>query len=136
MSGRAFLDTNVLIYALAQNDSRTIRAEQLLQAGGRVSVQVLNEFASVTRRKLALDWPDVLAALGAIRTLCGDPIALDAAVHDDGVALARQHQLSIYDAMIVAAARAAKCEVVFSEDLQDGRRFGPDLRIENPFAAP
>jgi predicted nucleic acid-binding protein len=136
MSARAFLDTNILIYALAQNDPRTLTAEQLLQAGGRISVQVLNEFVSVTRRKLGLDWPDVTAALVAIRTLCGDPIALDAAVHDAGVALARQHQLSIYDAMIVAAARSGKCEVVFSEDLQDGRKFGPDLRIENPFAAP
>jgi predicted nucleic acid-binding protein len=136
MNARAFLDTNVLIYALAQNDPRSIAAEQLLQAGGRVSVQVLNEFVSVTRRKLALAWPDVIAALGAIRTLCGDPIALDRAVHDTGVELARRHQISIYDAMIVAAARAAKCEVVYSEDLQDGRSFGSDLRIENPFAGP
>ena len=136
MSARAFLDANVLIYALAQDDPRSIAAEQLLQAGGRVSVQVLNEFVSVTRRKLALAWPDVIAALGAIRTLCGDPIALDRDVHDAGVELARLHQLSIYDAMIVAAARSAKCKVVFSEDLPDGRSFGPDLRIENPFTVP
>ena len=136
MSARVFLDTNVLIYALAQDDPRSATAEHLLQAGGRVSVQVLNEFVSVARRKLALPWPDVLAALAAIKTLCGDPIALDGAVHDAGVALAARHRLSIYDAMIVAAARSAKCGLVYSEDLQDGRRFGPELRIENPFAAP
>jgi predicted nucleic acid-binding protein len=135
MSAKAFFDTNVLIYALAQGDPRGLVADRLLQAGGRVSVQVLNEFVSVTRRKLALPWPGVLAALGAIRTLCGDPIALDAVVHDAAVALASQHLLSIYDAMIVAAAQSAKCEVVYTEDLQDGRRFGPNLRIENPFTA-
>jgi predicted nucleic acid-binding protein len=133
MSAKAFLDTNVLIYALAQGDPRGLVADRLLQAGGRVSVQVLNEFVSVTRRKLALPWPDVLAALGAIRTLCGDPIALDGKVHDAAIALASRHLLSIYDAMIVAAAQSAKCEVVYTEDLQDGRRFGPNLRIENPF---
>jgi predicted nucleic acid-binding protein len=136
MSAKAFLDTNVLIYALARNDPRSIVAERLLQAGGRVSVQVLNEFVSVTRRKLTLAWPDVMAALGAVRTLCGDPIALDSAVHEDGVALAQRHRISIYDAMIVAAARSAKCEVVYTEDLQDGRIFGADLLIENPFAVP
>jgi predicted nucleic acid-binding protein len=134
MSAKAFLDTNVLIYALAQNDPRSVTAERLLQAGGRVSVQVLNEFVSVTRRKLALPWPDVLAALGAIRTLCGAPAALDETVHDAAVALASRHLISIYDAMIVAAAQSARCDVVYSEDLQDGRHFGPDLRIENPFA--
>jgi predicted nucleic acid-binding protein len=133
MSAKAFLDTNVLVYALAQNDPRSVVAEQLLLAGGSVSVQVLNEFISVTRRKLRLPWPDVLTALSAVRTLCGDPIALDSALHDDGVALAEQHQLGIYDAMIVAAARCAKCDVLYSEDLQDGRRFDRDLRIENPF---
>jgi predicted nucleic acid-binding protein len=60
---------------------------------------------------------------------------LDAVVQDAAVALASQHLLSIYDAMIVAAAQSAKCEVVYTEDLQDGRRFGPNLRIENPFTA-
>lgn len=135
MSARAFLDTNILVYALAENDHRSAAAERLLRAGGRVSVQVLNEFVSVARRKLAFPWPDVLVALGAVRTLCGDPISLDAALHEAGVALAQRHQLSIYDAMIVAAARSARCEVLYTEDMQAGRSFGPDLRIENPFAA-
>lgn len=134
MRGRAFLDTNVLIYAVGADPARTAIAERLLLAGGYVSVQVLNEFVAVVRRKLSFPWPDVHAALASIRRLCGEPVALDGAVHDAGVALAERHNLSIYDALIVAAAQSAKCEVVYSEDMHHGHRFEDGLRIENPFA--
>jgi predicted nucleic acid-binding protein len=70
MSDRAFLDTNVLVYALGQRDDRTPIAEGLLAAGGVISVQVLNELASVAHRKLKMSWSDVTAALDAIKTLC------------------------------------------------------------------
>jgi predicted nucleic acid-binding protein len=133
MSARAFLDTNVLVYALARNEPRTETAERLLQAGGSISVQVLNEFVSVARRKLAMPWPDVKLALWRIRQLCGDPVALNVALHEAGVDLAERHNLSFYDALVVAAARAARCEVLYSEDMQHGRRFDGGLRIENPF---
>jgi predicted nucleic acid-binding protein len=133
MSAKAFLDTNILVYALARDDARAATAERLLLAGGRVSVQVLNEFASVARRKLAMPWPDVRAALADLRRLCGDPIAIDVALHEAGLALAERHGLNLYDALIVAAARAARCDVLYSEDMQDGRRFDGGLRIENPF---
>jgi len=134
MNAKAFLDTNVLIYALAQNDPRAAAAERLLLTGGRVSVQVLNEFVSVARRKLAMPWPDVKAALADVRRLCGDPIPVDIGLHEAGVTLAEQHNLSLYDALVVAAAQAARCEVLYSEDMQDGRRFDGGLRVENPFA--
>lgn len=134
MSGKAFFDTNVLIYALASNDRRAAAALQLLSTGGVVSVQVLNEFVSVTRRKLAQPWTEVLAAVAAIRDLCGSPLAIDAAVHDEAVALASTHGLNIYDALVVSSARAARCDVLYSEDLQHGRAFDA-LRIENPFLA-
>ena len=47
MPARALLDTNVLIYALVENDPRSAKAEELLAAGGIISVQILNEFTSV-----------------------------------------------------------------------------------------
>jgi predicted nucleic acid-binding protein len=135
MNDRAFFDTNVVIYALAQNDPRNAVAERLLLQGGRISVQVLNEFVSVARGKLRLTWPEVTEALAAIRSLCGDPIAIDVEMHEQGVALAQAHGFAIYDALIIAAARRARCDVLYSEDMQAGRRFGAGLRIENPFAS-
>ena len=135
MSAKAFLDTNIVVYALAQSDARTAVAERLLLSGGVVSVQVLNEFVAVARRKLNRSWPDVRAALTAIRQLCGDPLAVDAAIHDVAIDLAEANGLSIYDATIVAAAEAAGCDVLYSEDMQHGRAFAGGLRIENPFLA-
>src|SRR5512143_2320292 len=58
MSGvAAFFDTNVLLYLLSGDPMKADRAETLLAAGGVISVQVLNEFAAVASRKLAMDWP-------------------------------------------------------------------------------
>jgi predicted nucleic acid-binding protein len=135
MNDRAFFDTNVVISALAQNDPRNAVAERLLLRGGRISVQVLNEFVSVARGKLRLTWPEVTEALAALRSLCGDPIAIDVEMHEQAVALAQAHGLAIYDALIVAAAQRARCDVLYSEDMQAGRRFEAGLRIENPFAS-
>jgi predicted nucleic acid-binding protein len=133
MSVSAFFDTNVLIYAVAQNDARAAIAQGLLSAGGRVSVQVLNEFASVARKKLNYAWPDIRVALAAVRRLCPDPVDLGVGVHDRAVVLAERHSLSFYDALIVAAAQQARCDVLYSEDMQHGHVFDGALRIENPF---
>jgi predicted nucleic acid-binding protein len=133
MSDRAFLGTNVLIYALALGDPKAAVAERLLLAGGRISVQVLNEFASVATRKLAMPWPDLRAALVEVRRLCGDPVTLDESLHVAALDLAEQHGLNVYDALIVAAARSARCDVLYTEDMQHGRRFEGGPRIENPF---
>ena len=67
MPARAFFDTNVLIYALAKGDPRSKRPEELLAAGGVLSVQILNEFVSVARRKILMSWSEVMEALGVIR---------------------------------------------------------------------
>ena len=55
------------------------------------------------------------------------------ALYSEALVLAGKHRLSWYDSLIVAAAMEAGCSLLYSEDLQSGRRFG-DLRIENPFA--
>lgn len=132
MPAERFFDTNILIYAFAANDSRSARAEALIADGGVIGVQVLNEFTNVTRRKLTWDWKQVEAALGVIEDLLGPVRPLTAEIHAEAVTLARNHRLSFYDALIVAAATDAGCRLVFSEDLQHGRKFGA-VTIENPF---
>ncbi len=132
MPAERFLDTNILIYAFAADDPRGARAEALLADGGVIGVQVLNEFTNVTRRKLGWRWQQIEAALGVIHELLGPARALTAAIHAAAVTLAREHELSFYDALVVAAAMDAGCKVLSSEDLQHGRKFGA-LTIENPF---
>jgi predicted nucleic acid-binding protein len=60
-------------------------------------------------------------------------VPLTAETHDLGLHLARRHQLSIYDAMIVASALEAQCETLWTEDLADGAVFEERLRVSNPF---
>ena len=92
---RPFLDTNILLYAALQPDPRSETARGLLARGGLVSVQVLNEFTAVARRKLRRPWPEVMQALAAIRTLCPAPRPLTVATHEAAVGLAERLGLSL-----------------------------------------
>jgi predicted nucleic acid-binding protein len=132
MADRRFFDTNILVYAFAADDPRSVRAEALIADGGVIGVQVLNEFTNVTRRKLRWDWEQIDASLAVIEELLGVARPLTTALHAQAVVLARNSKLSFYDALIVAAAIDADCEILCSEDLQDGQKFGT-LTVENPF---
>ncbi len=130
---RAFFDTNILVYAFA-DDSRSALAKELLQTGGIITVQSLNELANVLRRKHLLDWPNVRSHLQAVRMQCHGLVILDETIHDHGLTIAQRHNLSIYDSMILAAALAAECDTLYSEDMQHGLLIDERLRIVNPFA--
>lgn len=128
---KAFFDTNILVYA-ATSDEKKRQAAYCLGRGGIISVQVLNEFVHVARRKLRHDWPQIELALGIFRASLDSivPVTLD--THTYAVLFAREHGLSFYDALIVAAAIEAGCDTLFTEDMQHGRKFG-GLTIVNPF---
>jgi predicted nucleic acid-binding protein len=130
-----FLDTNILLYAALQPDPRSETARALLARGGLISVQVLNEFTAVARRKLHRPWPEVAQALKAIRILCPAPRPLTLAVHEAALGLAAELGYTIYDALILASALEAGCDTLLSEDLQHGQVVEGRLTIRNPFAA-
>jgi predicted nucleic acid-binding protein len=114
MTAKPFLDTNVLIYAFAADDPRSEPAEALLAAGGVISIQVLNEFVNVSRRKLAREWVEIERQLEVLRTLLDAPVALTLDLHEAAVAYARDYGFAFYDALIVAAANSAGCTIVYS----------------------
>ncbi len=126
-----FFDTNVLVYAFLDVEKRG-RALETLTQGGVISAQVLNEFTHVAHRKRRRSWPEIEAALAVIRDWFRDIAPITSATHAAAVALARDHSLAFYDALILAAAIEAGCETLYSEDFQHGRRFG-DLTVVNPF---
>jgi predicted nucleic acid-binding protein len=132
MPAKRFFDTNILIYAFAAGDPRGAQAESLIAEGGVIGVQVLNEFTNVTRRKLRWQWDQIEASLAVVEELLGPVAPLTTAIHARAVVLARDRELSVHDALIVAAAQDAGCERLFSEDLQHGQRFGT-LTVEDPF---
>jgi predicted nucleic acid-binding protein len=134
MSDKAFFDTNVLVYVVGQKDERTAKAEVLVANGGVVSVQVLNELASVSRRKLGMSWEEIGDALAAIRVLCPSPRPLTIDTHDAGVRIANKYGFQFYDALIAAAALEAECTTLYTEDFQDGQVIEGRLTVRNPFA--
>ncbi len=130
----AFLDSDILVYAALQPDWRSETARELLAAGGVISVQVLNEFANVARRKLRRPWPEMIRrALADLRLLCPPPLPLTAATHEAALAMAVRHGFSFYDALIVASALEAGCTTLLSEDMRDNLVIGERLTLRNPF---
>lgn len=129
---KVFIDSNVLIYLLSADASKADQAEAVMQKGGLISVQVLNEVANVARRKLAMSWEEINEILTLVRMLCqAEPLTVE--THDKGISIAERYMLSIYDAMIVAAALIGRCDTLYSEDMQDGLLIDNQLRICNPF---
>lgn len=130
---KKFFDTNVLLYLLSADSAKAQRAEELVAEGGSVSVQVLNEFASVASRRLRMPIPEIRDCLEPIRSVCAvEPHTVE--THARGLDVAERCGLSIYDSMIVAAALLAGCDTLCSEDLQDGQRID-GLLISNPFSS-
>jgi predicted nucleic acid-binding protein len=127
-----FFDTNVILYLLSSDRARADRAEKELSAGGVVSVQVLNEFASIASRKLKMSIAEIRDVLATIRAVC-TIVPLSEETHDLGLQVADRYGLSVYDAMIVAAALLAGCKRVISEDMQDGQVVEGRVRMRNPF---
>lgn len=128
----SFIDTNVLVYLASGVHTKADRAEALVGDGGTISVQVLNELTNVARRKMRLSWPDTRAFLAPLRELLAvRPLSIE--IHERGLTLGARYNLSTYDAMIVASALDADCDVLWSEDMQDGLVIDRRLRIANPF---
>jgi predicted nucleic acid-binding protein len=129
---KVFIDTNILLYLLSADHDKADRAELIVQAGGLISVQVLNEMANIPLRKLAMPWREINEVLSLIRSLC-PTVPLTIETHDRGRLVAERYGLSVYDAMIVAAALLGGCETLYSEDMQNGLLIDQQLRICNPF---
>ena len=133
-ASEVFLDTNVLVYLLSGDPARADIAQELLRNEGVVSVQVLNEFASIALRKMGLRLDEVQDILNGIRQFCRvEPVTIE--THELGLAYSARYGYSIYDSMILAAATLAGCGTLMSEDMQADQEIAKDVVIRNPFAA-
>ena len=136
MSASAFFDTNVFVYALVQDDPRSLAAEDLIAKGGTVSVQVLNEFVDVVRRKAKMSWDEIRIAIEDINVLCPDPLPITIDTHVQALAIAEKYGYRIYDALIAASALEARCAILYSVGMQDGQVIDGRLTNRNPFHPP
>ncbi len=128
----SFFDTSVLLYLLSSESRKADSVETLLAESGVISVQVLNEFAAVAIRKLAMPLVDVREILDTVRSVCRtEPLTVDD--HDRAGQLLERYRFSFYDSVIVASALRAACKVLYTEDLQHGQLIERRLKVVNPF---
>ena len=128
-----FFDTNLLLYLFSSSPEKADTVETLLSEGGTISVQVLNEFAAVARRKLQMTFAEISETADTLtQTLKVVPLTLE--IHRSGLQLAERYGYSVYDAMILAAALESGCKQLLTEDLQHQQRVESTLDIVNPFA--
>ncbi len=132
MSANVFYDTNIVLYLLSSDERKADRAEELLALGGKISVQVLNEFSAVSRRKFNLSWQEIEEVLQQVQVVC-PVLDLTPQTHARALYLAQRYQFSFYDASIVSAALLAGCHTLYSEDMQHGLVVEQKLTISNPF---
>jgi len=130
----AFFDTSVLLYLLSTDAAKADRVEELLAARGTISVQVLNEFAAVSLRKLRMPLPEVKEILDTVRAVC-DVVPLTVETHDRALAIVARYGFSLYDSLLIAAALIAGSKRLYSEDLQHGQVIDRQLRVANPFVS-
>jgi predicted nucleic acid-binding protein len=139
MSGSVFLDTNILIYAIESGGPEPLKfsaATNLLRRTDIcLSTQVLGEFyraATSPRRTSPLKHAEAVAWIQLWKRHQIEPLTV--AHVDLALELAGQFQIGYYDALILAAAQLAGCQVVYSEDLNAGQSYG-GVKVENPFVA-
>ena len=128
---KPFIDSNVVLYLFSSDTLKADRAESLLQSGGLISVQVLNEVASVCLRKLKMSWEEIDTVLETLKSTC-EVLPVTLASHEKAVGLAKRFQISFYDANIVATAILGGADTLFSEDMQNGMSM-ESVTVVNPF---
>jgi predicted nucleic acid-binding protein len=134
--GFVFVDSNVFLYAVDEADpekqrvARNWRAELWKSRRGRVSFQVLGEFYVNAVRKQPAAREEARAEVRDL--LAWNPVVTDAALLERGWKLQDRYRLSYWDALIVAAAKAASCRYLLTEDLQAGQRLD-GIEVVNPF---
>ena len=128
---KPFIDSNVVLYLFSSDTAKADKAEQVLEAGGFISVQVLNEVTSVCLRKLKMTWQEVDAVHLALKATCV-VLPLTLATHEMAVQFSKRFKLSFYDASIVASAVSSGASTLLSEDMQSGLMID-GLSIQNPF---
>ncbi len=139
MSGRFFLDTNIFVYSFdTSSPKKAAQAQKLIRSaietrGGIVSYQVVQEFFHVALRRCVRPMSSVEAEQylsATFRPLLS--VHSSPALYGEALRIGARFRLPWYDSLIVASAIEGQCDLIYSEDFQDGQEFG-SVTISNPF---
>ena len=134
---RVFFDTNVIVYTHDDDvPKKRDRARKLLKNAfvddaGVISGQVLGEVFVTLTRKIGIPLTDALDEIKRCSRF--RVVEISSSLVLRAIEIQSEYQLSYWDSLIIAAAEFASCEIVWSEDLNDGQRYG-SVVVRNPFA--
>lgn len=128
----SFVDTNVVIYSLSDNNDKRRQALKIIASRPVISAQVLNEAANTLQRKLKFTPQAIHTILTRLIAEC-DVVPIHAETSLLAVSIMERYRFSFYDSLIIAAALEANCTTLYSEDMQHSQLIENKLRIVNPF---
>lgn len=126
------LDTNVAVYALATTP-KADAAATVLRSCSFLSVQVLNEYAYVGRRKRGDAWDVIADDLAALREAVPLILPVTDSANREATRIAARHRLSFYDALMLAVALSGGARTIYSEDMHHGLVIDDTLQVVDPF---
>ena len=129
---RQFFDSNVVLYLLSDNQTKANCSEEIVEQGGVISVQMLNECVNMMLKNLTVARPEIDEFLAVIKSI-SDIVPLSVEVHEGALELLDKYQLSWYDALIVSAAIESDCDTLWSEDMHNGLVVNKTMTIRIPF---
>ena len=133
MPAKAFIDTNIVIYALGPHSSKSALAAPLFTGYPTISTQVLSETANVALKRLALPLSETRKLLATLESLCRVEIIVPSTLNL-AFDITERYGFSWYDSLIVATALEAGCDTLYTEDLHHGQVIEGRLSVTNPFS--
>ena len=132
MRDRCFLDTNILLYLLSNDIEKKSIAKKLFKENHSISIQVLNEFSNVSLRRFKLSVSQTKEIIDKISQSCKVyPYNKETIL--SALDLKERYRYQFYDSLILATALDNGCNIVYSEDMQNGQVIDNRLTIINPF---
>lgn len=129
------IDSNIAVYGFGAAGEKSQIAAQLARKADFVSAQVLNEFASVARRKQRRSWAEIGDKVADLSAAAGRVLPVEESATAEAIRIADRYQLAFYDALILASALSGGARTIYSEDMHDGLVIDDRLRVVDPFRA-
>jgi len=132
MPDKVFIDSNICLYILDKGNPKFAVAKRLLQSRPKISTQIVAENVNVCLKKFKLSKTNALLHARGLMEAC-EVHSITNQILSLALFIMERYEYSIFDSMIVASALEARCEILYSEDMQHEQRIESKLTIINPF---
>jgi len=136
MQGKVFLDTNVIIYLFSiKDEAKKARAFDVINENNCVtSIQAINESTNVWLKKFGMNSKTIASLLESIELICDDILSVQRETIESAILLHERYGFSYFDCLMLASALEGDCDIIFTEDMNNGQVINETLKIVNPFA--